>query len=83
MILAHDISMPNDPPDEEMIGPVIAEKHRRDTLDYITRMADELSALAREARLDLVAYLLDMASLEAGSTRRKIVAPETRVSSPG
>lgn len=39
---------------------------KAETAQYIAEFAAELSYLAREARLDLLAYLLDMAKLEAG-----------------
>jgi hypothetical protein len=35
------------------------------TAEYIARMSAELASLAGTARLDMVAYLLDMARLEA------------------
>jgi hypothetical protein len=40
--------------------------------DYIAAIAAELHKLARENGLDVVAYLLDMACLEAGTTARTI-----------
>jgi hypothetical protein len=36
-----------------------------ETAQYISEFAAELSFLAREARLDLLSYLLDMVRLEA------------------
>jgi hypothetical protein len=36
-----------------------------ETAQYISEFASELSYLAREAKLELLAYLLDMARLEA------------------
>ena len=44
----------------------------RDTLDYIMQLTGELAILARDSRFDLVAYFLEMAAMEAGSTRRKL-----------
>lgn len=44
----------------------------RDTLDYIMQLTGELATLARDSRFDLVAYFLDMAVMEASSTRRKL-----------
>jgi hypothetical protein len=38
---------------------------RAETAQYVAEFSAELSFLAREARLDLLAYLLDMARLEA------------------
>jgi len=39
-----------------------------ETAQYISEFSGELSFLAREAKLDLLAYLLDMARLEAMRT---------------
>jgi hypothetical protein len=36
-----------------------------DTADYIARMSAELAALAQSCHLDLLAYLLDMARIQA------------------
>lgn len=44
-----------------------------ETARYISEFSAELSYLAREAKLDLLAYLLDMARLEAV---RLLQAPE-------
>ncbi len=41
---------------------------RDDVLHYITQMTAELSVLARSARLDVLAYFLDMARVEAAAT---------------
>ncbi len=41
---------------------------RADVLHYITQMTAELSSLARSARLDILAYFLDMARVEAAAT---------------
>jgi len=43
------------------------ENHR----GYIAEMTAELANMARTDRLDLLAYLLQMAALEAESTREK------------
>ena len=51
-----------------------------ETAQYIAEFAAELSFLAREARLDLLSYLLDMARLEALRTvqsRRRDGQPGT------
>ncbi len=37
----------------------------QETAQYISEFSAELSSLARETKLDLLAYLLDMARLEA------------------
>ena len=46
-----------------------------DTALYIADMVGALAAMAREARLDLVAYLLDMAHVEAEMQARQSEAP--------
>jgi hypothetical protein len=43
--------------------------------DYIADMTRELSAMARSARMDLLAYLLEMAAEEAKSRSRDINGP--------
>ncbi len=39
---------------------------------YIADIATELAALARGAKLDILAYLLDIAQLEAASNARRL-----------
>jgi hypothetical protein len=48
-----------------------AEVSALETAQYIAEFAAELSFLARETRLDLLSYLLDMARLEALRTIHK------------
>ena len=43
--------------------------------DYIADMTRELSVMARSSRMDLLAYLLEMAAEEAKSRSRDINAP--------
>lgn len=38
---------------------------------YIAQMTEELAGLARRAELDVLAYLLDIAQLEAETTARR------------
>lgn len=42
--------------------------------EYIAQLTDELAKLARRSRLDLLAYLLDIASLEARTAAERIRA---------
>lgn len=42
-----------------------APKRPCDTADYIAELTEELAELARSGQLDMLAYLLDMAKLEA------------------
>jgi hypothetical protein len=46
-------------------GSYKGEMTEAETAQYIAEFTAELSYLARQARLDLLAYLLDMARLEA------------------
>lgn len=43
-----------------------------DTAEYIAQMAEELATLARNAQLGTIAYLLDMAQLEASGTSLRL-----------
>ena len=43
-----------------------------DVAHYIAEFSAELSSLARQSRLDLLAYLLDMARLEATRVKQGI-----------
>ena len=43
-----------------------------DAAHYIAEFSAELSSLARQSRLDLLAYLLDMARLEATRVKQGI-----------
>ncbi len=47
-----------------------------DTARYIAEMVASLAAMAREARLDLLNYLLDMAHVEAELQARRSEAPD-------
>ena len=51
-----------EPHSRDVLSPSAAE-----TAGYIAEMAAELCILARQSRLDLLAYLLDMAQLEAAN----------------
>ena len=46
-----------------------------ETARYVADMVGALAAMAREARLDLVAYLLDMAHVEAEMQARQSETP--------
>jgi hypothetical protein len=45
--------------------------------DYIADLSKELSAMARSARMDLLAYLLEMATDEAKARSRDRAEPMT------
>ena len=50
---------------EAKAGPNKAAMSNAETAQYIAEFSAELAYLARESKLDLLAYLLDMARLEA------------------
>jgi hypothetical protein len=49
----------------EKAGPARGGMSTAETAQYIAEFSAELAYLARESKLDLLAYLLDMARLEA------------------
>ncbi|MBA1157179.1 hypothetical protein [Microvirga mediterraneensis] len=53
------------PNEAETIPPSQGSMSPQETAQYISEFSAELSFLARETKLDLLAYLLDMARLEA------------------
>lgn len=56
----HDQEVANQAPGQHREG-----MSKTETAQYIAEFTAELSYLARQAKLDLLAYLLDMARLEA------------------
>ena len=44
--------------------------HRTDTLDYLQSMLGQLRTMAEAERLDMLAYLIEMAYIEAGDIIR-------------
>lgn len=59
------INPPENPPDTPQGRGEDAALAREETIRYIGAMAGELSEIARGADLDLIAYFLEMARLEA------------------
>jgi hypothetical protein len=51
---------------------------RVEALDYIRSMLGELSEIARRERFDMVAYLVDMACVEAADILAREAAPRRR-----
>jgi hypothetical protein len=56
------------PPSPEPTDPTLA----LESAQYIAQMSGELASMARNANLDLLAYFLDMARVEATSSARKL-----------
>jgi hypothetical protein len=48
------------------------EEGARSDIDFVAELTGELSGIARRHRFDALAYLLDMAKLEAENIRREI-----------
>lgn len=49
----------------------------REVADYISDLTEELAGLARGAEFDVLAYLLEMAHLEADAVSRRSAATVT------
>jgi hypothetical protein len=45
-------------------------RNASETAHYVAQLSGELATMARSARLDVLAYFLEMAKLEAESARR-------------
>lgn len=58
-------SMSNANPQNQHVDAVEHIKLRQDTAQYIHRMAADLCVMAAKADLDFLAYLIDMARIEA------------------
>lgn len=67
-IRALGVPSPHDEPDLADVtdGRAGSSMSTVETAQYIAEFTAELSYLARQSKLDLLAYLLDMARLEAG-----------------
>lgn len=53
--------------------PKLVDKNRTEEVaTYVSQMAGEMAAMARTARLDLLAYFLEMARIEANANSGKI-----------
>jgi hypothetical protein len=44
-------------------------------LDYVKAMLTELAAIARREKLDMLAYLVEMAQIEAADALARVAAP--------
>ena len=56
--------------------PKIVDRNRSEEVAaYVSQMAGEMAAMARSARLDLLAYFLEMARIEANAHTGKINEP--------
>ncbi|WP_262267851.1 MULTISPECIES: hypothetical protein [Microvirga] len=62
-------SLANEQPGGQAADAGRPEMSVTETAEYISEFSAVLSSLAREAKLDLLAYLLDMARLEAVRVR--------------
>ena len=53
-------------------------RQRVEALDYIRSMLTELNEIARREKFDMVAYLLEMACVEAADVLAREAAPKRR-----
>ena len=63
------------PPDRYAAKRAAYEPDAHSTADYILDMSKQLTRLATEARLDLLAYLLEMVRIEAELVRKRTAPP--------
>ncbi|MCV0397013.1 MAG: hypothetical protein K5872_08595 [Rhizobiaceae bacterium] len=56
-------------------------RRRIETLDYVQSMLGQLRVMAEAERCDMLAYLIEMAQLEAGDTIRGLKQGRARESS--
>lgn len=84
--MSRSVRLPRPPAqssEEDAGGQALAD--RRHTLhvkaDYIQDMVDEMRRMADDAGFDLLAYILDMAFIEAGHVKKRTV-PELKAPEP-
>lgn len=53
----------------------VEDDRRMQSAEYIADLTSELAKLARQSRLDVLAYLLDIASLEAKTSAGRLNRP--------
>ena len=54
---------------------LVDQSRAEEVATYVSQMAGEMAAMARSARLDLLAYFLEMARIEANANSGKINEP--------
>lgn len=75
------VAMPADDMDETDFLPLgsmpklVDANRSEEVATYVSQMAGEMAAMARSARLDLLAYFLEMARIEANANSGKINEP--------
>lgn len=75
------VTMPVDDIEETEFMPLgsmpkhIDRNRSEEVATYVSQMAGEMAAMARTARLDLLAYFLEMARIEANANSGKINEP--------
>jgi hypothetical protein len=58
--------------------PTLDQRSAEETAHYISQMTTEMASIARAADMQLLAYFLDMARLEANVIARKTVSQQQR-----
>lgn len=61
--------------ESDIIAPAVNPYQAEQVALYISQMVGEMAAMARSARLDLLAYFLEMARIEATARSGKINDP--------
>lgn len=64
-----------DDTDADISSPSVNEYQAEQVALYVSQMAGEMAAMARSARLDLLAYFLEMARIEATARSGKATDP--------
>lgn len=59
----------------EVMSPSVNENQSEQVALYVSQMVGEMAAMARSARLDLLAYFLEMARIEASARSGKVNEP--------
>lgn len=68
-------SLADDELESEIMTPAVNEFQSEQVALYVSQMVGEMAAMARSARLDLLAYFLEMARIEATARSGKVSDP--------
>ena len=68
-------SLADDELESDIMTPSVNEFQSEQVALYVSQMVGEMAAMARSARLDLLAYFLEMARIEATARSGKVNDP--------
>lgn len=68
-------SLADDELESEIMTPTVNEFQSEQVALYVSQMVGEMAVMARSARLDLLAYFLEMARIEATARSGKVSDP--------